>query len=78
MNYRCHGRKAFLVLLAAPVDLQASAGPISYTCNANIDATNPGTCADLNSVIANIYSSTFSDATASIYIEYSSCSPRRE
>jgi hypothetical protein len=48
----------------------ASASTISYTCAANIDLTVAGTCATLNGTIAGIYSSTFSNANASIFITY--------
>jgi hypothetical protein len=48
----------------------ASAGTISYTCAANIDATVAGTCNTLNTTIAALYGSTFSNANASIYIQY--------
>jgi len=48
----------------------ASAGNISYTCASNIDATEAGTCAYLNTTVAGAYSSTFTDASASIYIQY--------
>jgi hypothetical protein len=49
---------------------RASAGSITYTCAANIDATVAGTCAMLNGTIAGLYNSTFSDANASIYVTY--------
>jgi hypothetical protein len=48
----------------------ANASTISYTCAANIDSTVAGTCTTLNGTIASIYSSTFSNANASIYITY--------
>lgn len=47
---------------------EAHAG-ISYTCNANVDAAAAGTCAFLNSTVAGIYGSTFTNANANIYIE---------
>jgi hypothetical protein len=46
----------------------ANAGIISYTCDSGL--TSDGTCAVLNSTIAGIYDSTFTNANASIYIEY--------
>ena len=40
-------------------------------CAANIDALGPAnTCSTLNTTIAGLYSSTFSNANASIYIQY--------
>jgi uncharacterized protein (TIGR03437 family) len=45
---------------------------ITYTCDPNIDAKVAGTCATLNSTIAGLYNSTFSNANASIYIQYGS------
>jgi hypothetical protein len=47
----------------------ASAGTVSYTCDTTINATPAGTCAYLNSTTAGLYSSTFSNANASIYIK---------
>lgn len=46
----------------------ASAGSVTYKCDPSIDATEAGTCAYLNSTIAGIYNSTFSNANAYIYI----------
>ncbi len=49
----------------------ASAGTISYTCASNIDSAGPSTtCANLNTTIAGLYSKAFSNANASIYIQY--------
>jgi len=59
---------AFLLLAMGPA-LPAWAG-ITYTCDPNIDAAHAGTCAFLNGTIAGLYSSTFSNANASIYIQY--------
>ncbi len=42
---------------------------ISYSCDATIDATQAGTCAYLNSTLAGLYNSTFSNVNASIYIK---------
>lgn len=50
----------------------ASAAGITYTCAANIDATQAGTCNALNTTIASIYGNAFTDANASIYITYGS------
>jgi hypothetical protein len=47
----------------------ASAGSISYTCDATVASIDgSGVCGFLNSTVAGIYSSTFSNANASIYI----------
>ncbi len=43
---------------------------IVYTCDPSIDAANAGTCNYLNTTIAGLYSSTFSNANANIYITY--------
>jgi hypothetical protein len=59
--------------LAAGLAVSASlvtAGSVSYTCDASIDAAQAGTCAYLNGAIAGLYSSTFTNANASIYITY--------
>ena len=48
----------------------AQANGISFTCNVNIDATVAGTCNTLNTNIAGIYNNAFSNANASIFIEY--------
>lgn len=61
---------AFLLVLALGQTVPAFANGITYTCDPSIDATQAGTCAYLNSAIAGIYNSTFSNANADIYIEY--------
>lgn len=49
----------------------ATAGGISFTCDPNFGTFAPaGTCATLNSTIAGIYSSTFTNADASVYIQF--------
>lgn len=48
----------------------AYAGPITFTCAANIDATMAGTCNYLNTIVANDYTSTFTNVAASVYIQY--------
>jgi uncharacterized protein (TIGR03437 family) len=58
---------AFL-LLETGAAVPAWAG-ITYTCDPTIDAAHAGTCAYLNSTIAGLYGSTFSNANASIYIQ---------
>lgn len=47
----------------------ASASSLIYTCDSSIDATQAGTCAYLNSTISSLYTSTFSNVNANIYIE---------
>jgi uncharacterized protein (TIGR03437 family) len=63
-------RSIFTVFLLGST--QAAFAGITYTCDPNIDQTRAGTCAYLNSTIAGLYSSTFSNANASIYIQYGS------
>lgn len=58
-----------LPLLALLGGLPASAA-LSYTCDPNIDATQAGTCAYLNSTIAGLYNNTFSNISANIYVQY--------
>ena len=48
----------------------ANAGTITYTCDPNVDSVVAGTCATLNTTIANLYDSTFTNANANIYIQY--------
>jgi len=43
---------------------------LTYTCDPNIDAKVAGTCAILNSTIAGLYTSTFSNLNVNIYIQY--------
>src|ERR1700690_375609 len=45
----------------------ANAGTITYTCDPSVAAT---TCNYLNTTVAGNYSSTFTNASASIYITY--------
>ena len=58
------------LLLAAGMTLGgvlASAGTITYTCDASVSAA---TCTYLNTTVAGMYSSTFTNANADIYITY--------
>src|SRR5438046_1159981 len=48
----------------------AFASGISYTCDPTIDAAMAGTCSTLNSSIAGLYSGTFTNANASIFIAF--------
>jgi len=50
----------------------AYAGPITFTCAANIDATEAGTCNYLNTIVAGNYTSTFTNVAANVYITYGS------
>src|SRR5260370_10042885 len=63
-------RSIFLIVAALTATLPAFGGNINFTCAANIDATQAGTCASLNVTLAGLYASTFTDANASIYIQY--------
>jgi PEP-CTERM motif len=47
----------------------ANAAGITYTCAPNVDSTTAGTCAYLNTTVAGLYGSTFTNANASIYIQ---------
>lgn len=64
-------RAIFAVIMPAltVAAVPALAG-ITYVCDPNIDAAHAGTCAYLNSTIAGLYSSTFSNANATIYVKY--------
>ncbi|MGA2810687.1 MAG: NF038122 family metalloprotease [Candidatus Acidiferrum sp.] len=57
---------AFLAVLTLAA-AQAGAGTITYTCDPSVAAS---TCNYLNTTIAGQYSSTFTNASADIYIEY--------
>jgi hypothetical protein len=52
--------------------LPASAGNITYACAANITSTTdgPALCNYLNTTIAGLYGSTFTNANANIYIQF--------
>lgn len=58
---------AFGLVLAASLPAHAT---VTYTCAANINATEAGTCNFLNTTISGLYSSSFTNANASIYITY--------
>ncbi len=47
----------------------ASASSLIYTCDPSVNATSAGTCAYLNTEIAGMYTSTFSNISADIYVE---------
>jgi len=65
----CLHTTAFVVFGALPM----FAGSITYTCDANLGSFGPsGLCSYLNTTIAGLYSSTFTNATADIYIQYGS------
>ena len=67
---KCPGLlNAFVLLFVLGSAIPAFAG-ITYTCDPNIEAARAGTCAYLNSTIAGLYNTTFSNANASIYIQY--------
>lgn len=56
-----------VTVLVLAVNATTARAAIAYTCNADVSA---GTCSALNSTVAGLYNSTFSNATANIYIEY--------
>jgi len=47
----------------------ASASSLTYTCDPSVDATTAGTCGYLNTQIAGLYTSTFTNISANIYVE---------
>jgi len=58
-----------LSLLLLLPGLPAWASGITYTCNGNIETS---TCSYLNTTMAGLYAGVFSNANASIYIQYGS------
>jgi len=63
--------KAALCAVAAIASSQvAHAGTVSYTCGAAIGGQSGSICTALNSTVAADYSNTFSNANASIYIDF--------
>jgi uncharacterized protein (TIGR03437 family) len=66
-------RRMIFPVLVLGSALPAFAG-VTYTCDPNIEAAHAGTCAFLNSTIAGLYNSTFSNANADIYIQYGAVS----
>lgn len=63
-------RSILLAVAALGATLPAFGGTILFTCNANIDVTVARTCGTLNTTIAGLYASTFTNANASIFIQY--------
>ncbi len=47
-----------------------SPAAITLTCDPNIDAARAGLCATMNSTSAALYNSTFSKASANIYVKF--------
>ncbi|HEY1755713.1 MAG TPA: NF038122 family metalloprotease [Bryobacteraceae bacterium] len=65
-------RLVFLTVAVFGATLPAFCG-LSFSCAANIDLTQPGTCAALNgSTVAGVYDGVFSNVTANIFITYGS------
>src|SRR5580698_2226534 len=61
-------RRSFTLALGLVIGtMLATATGISYTCDSSVDAA---TCNYLNTTVAGLYSSTFTNANASIYITY--------
>ena len=58
---------AFGALICA--SLPAFGSTILFACNGNVDTAHGGTCATLNTTIAGLYSTTFTNANASIYLQ---------
>jgi PEP-CTERM motif len=63
-------KSSALFILASLSATLPAFGNLSFTCDANIDAAQAGTCAYLNTVVAGNYTSTFSNVFANIYIQY--------
>jgi hypothetical protein len=59
-------RAIFLVVAALGASLPAFGGTVLFTCDPSVDT---GTCTTLNGAIAALYSSTFTNANANIYIQ---------
>jgi hypothetical protein len=63
-------KKSLLAVAAVACFAPLAHATITYTCDATITADAPtGTCAYLNSITAGLYSSAFTNANSSIYIE---------
>jgi len=75
-------RTIWLAMVVAISSLTASASGITFVCDTASAAVDPdtasngasGTCAYLNNVIAPLYTSTFSNVSANIYVEMGSTS----
>jgi hypothetical protein len=63
------GKALCLAAVMAMGATLASASTLSFTCDPTIDATQAGTCAYLNTTISSLYTSTFTNVNASIYIQ---------
>jgi hypothetical protein len=62
--------KGFILFALAAFGVSMPAfGNLSYTCDASINATVAGLCNALNTTVANMYNSTFTNVNASIYIQ---------
>lgn len=59
--------KLAVAFLALNSGIQAWAGTISYTCDPTVSAS---TCNYLNTAIASLYNTTFTNASANIYVRY--------
>jgi hypothetical protein len=71
MTMQAFIKGAFLSLTFAAMATAAHATGLSYTCAANINAdSGTNLCASINSVVTGEYNSTFSNANASIYVQF--------
>jgi hypothetical protein len=62
---------AFLSLTFAALATAANASGVSYTCAANLNVdSGTNLCGSINSVVAGDYNSIFSNANASIYVQF--------
>ncbi len=60
-------KKTFLLAAMLTLSATLASAGISYTCDPNVLAS---TCNYLNTTVAGLYGSTFTDANASVYIQY--------
>jgi hypothetical protein len=64
-------RAVLPALIFAACAMPAGASTVSYTCDPDIDAdSGVSLCAALQTTVAGLYNNTFSNTTASIYIQY--------
>ncbi len=61
----------FAAMVAVGVGTASAASSVVYTCASNVDTTQAGTCTYLNTTLASLYTSTFNNVQANIYIEQS-------
>jgi hypothetical protein len=65
-------KRAFWLVVGATFTASLASASMVYNCDPNIDATVAGTCNALNTTIAGLYNTTFTNANASLYVQYGS------